>query len=137
MPNSGSTVSLASLQAQTAAPAPELKITGAVSSPLTLTQADLKKLPRKTLTVVNPHDKKSEVYEGVPLEELLRRAGVVQGEKLKGPALAMYVVAEAEDGFAWFSHWPNWTLAFWIRTYLWRIPWMAQTFRPRKGPSGL
>jgi len=90
---------LPALQAQTAAPAPELKITGAVSSPLTLTQADLKKLPRKTLTVVNPHNKKSEVYEGVPLEELLRRADVVQGEKLKGPALAMCVVAEAEDGY--------------------------------------
>ena len=90
---------LPALRAQTAAPAPELKITGAVSSSLTLTQADLKKLPRKTLSVVNPHNKKTEVYEGVPLEELLRTAGVVQGEKLKGPALAMYVVAEAQDGY--------------------------------------
>jgi DMSO/TMAO reductase YedYZ molybdopterin-dependent catalytic subunit len=90
---------LPALQAQTAAPAPELKITGAVSTPLTLTQADLKKLPRKTLSVVNPHNKKTEVYEGVPLTELLQKAGVVHGEKLKGSALATYVVAEAEDGY--------------------------------------
>jgi DMSO/TMAO reductase YedYZ molybdopterin-dependent catalytic subunit len=90
---------LPALQAQTAAPAPELKITGAVSTPLTLTHADLKKLPRKTLSVVNPHNKKTEVYEGVPLTELLQRAGVVHGEKLKGSALATYVVAEAEDGY--------------------------------------
>lgn len=51
------------------------------------------------LTVVNPHNKKTEVYEGVLLEELLRKAGVAQGEHLRGPAMASYVVAEAEDGY--------------------------------------
>jgi len=38
----------------------ELPISGAVSTPLVLTVADLKKMPRKTLSVVNPHDKKKE-----------------------------------------------------------------------------
>jgi DMSO/TMAO reductase YedYZ molybdopterin-dependent catalytic subunit len=79
--------------------AAELRITGEVSTPLTLTIADLKKMPRKTLSVVNPHDKKTEVYEGVLLEELLRRAGVAQGEKLRGAAMATYVVAEGSDGY--------------------------------------
>jgi DMSO/TMAO reductase YedYZ molybdopterin-dependent catalytic subunit len=87
------------LKAQTSAANPDLKITGTVTAPLSLTQADLKKLPRKTLSVVNPHNKKTEVYEGVPLEELLHKAGAVQGEKLKGPAMATYVVAEGEDGY--------------------------------------
>jgi DMSO/TMAO reductase YedYZ molybdopterin-dependent catalytic subunit len=85
--------------AQAPAPAAELKIVGDTSSPQIVTAADLKKMPRKTLTVVNPHNKKTEVYEGVPLEEILRRAGVPQGEQLRGPALATYVVAEAEDGY--------------------------------------
>jgi DMSO/TMAO reductase YedYZ molybdopterin-dependent catalytic subunit len=85
--------------AQTPTPAAELKIAGAVSSPLAVTAADLKKMPRTTLKVVNPHDKKTEVYEGVALEELLRRAGVPQGEQLRGPLLATYVIAEAEDGY--------------------------------------
>jgi DMSO/TMAO reductase YedYZ molybdopterin-dependent catalytic subunit len=85
--------------AQTPVPAAELKIAGAVSSPLVVTAVDLKKMPRTTLKVVNPHDKKTEVYEGVVLEELLRRAGVPQGEQLRGPLLATYVIAEAEDSY--------------------------------------
>jgi DMSO/TMAO reductase YedYZ molybdopterin-dependent catalytic subunit len=86
--------------AQTAAPhAAELKVAGAVSTPLTLTVADLKAMPRKTLTIVNPHDKKTEKYEGVALEEILHKAGVPQGEALRGPAMATYIVAEGADGY--------------------------------------
>jgi len=86
--------------AQTAARgAAELKVSGAVSSPLTLTVADLKTMPRKTLTVVHPHDKKTEKYEGVALEEILHKAGVPQGEALRGPAMATHVVAEGADGY--------------------------------------
>jgi DMSO/TMAO reductase YedYZ molybdopterin-dependent catalytic subunit len=84
---------------QTPAPAAELRISGAVSTPLVLTAADLKKMPRKTLSVLNPHDKKQENYEGVLLEEILHRAGAPQGEQLRGPAIATYVLAEAEDGY--------------------------------------
>jgi DMSO/TMAO reductase YedYZ molybdopterin-dependent catalytic subunit len=85
--------------AQTAPAAAELKIGGAVTTPLVLTLADLKNMPRKKLTVVNPHDKKTEAYEGVLLEELLRTAGVPQGENLRGPSMASYVLAEAADGY--------------------------------------
>jgi DMSO/TMAO reductase YedYZ molybdopterin-dependent catalytic subunit len=85
--------------AQAIAAVAELRIGGEVSIPLALTVADLKKMPRKTLSVVNPHDNKTETYEGVLLEELLKRAGVAQGEKLRGALMATYVVAEAEDGY--------------------------------------
>ncbi len=85
--------------AQALATTAELRISGAVSTPLVLTVLDLKKMPRRVLTVVNPHDKKTETYEGVLLEELLRRAGVPQGEQLRGPSLATYIIAEAEDGY--------------------------------------
>ena len=77
----------------------QLRIGGEVSTPLVLTEADLKKMPRKTLSVVNPHDNKTETYEGVLLEELLKRAGVAQGEKLRGALMVTYVIAEAEDGY--------------------------------------
>jgi DMSO/TMAO reductase YedYZ molybdopterin-dependent catalytic subunit len=76
----------------------ELKISGG-TSPLVLTVADLKSMPRKKLTVVNPHDKKTESYEGVLLEELLHKAGVPQGENLRGASLASYILAEAADGY--------------------------------------
>jgi len=90
------------LRGQNAAPAaaaPELKIHGSVETPLTLSAADLKKMPRKTLTVTNAHEKKTEVYEGVLVQELLRRAGAAQGGSLRGPAMASYVLAEASDGY--------------------------------------
>ena len=57
--------------AQTTTGPAELRISGAVSTPLVLTVADLKKMPRKSISVVNPHDKKKETYEGVLLEEIL------------------------------------------------------------------
>jgi DMSO/TMAO reductase YedYZ molybdopterin-dependent catalytic subunit len=87
------------VSAQTAKEAAQLKVGGAVSTPLTLTVADLKAMPRTTLHVENPHDKKSEVYEGVLLEELLRRAGAPHGEQLRGPLMTTYVVVEASDGY--------------------------------------
>jgi DMSO/TMAO reductase YedYZ molybdopterin-dependent catalytic subunit len=78
----------------------QLRVTGSADTPpLVLSAADLKKMPRQTLRVVNPHEKKTEVYEGVPLAELLYRAGVPQGESLRGAAMASYVVAEASDGY--------------------------------------
>jgi DMSO/TMAO reductase YedYZ molybdopterin-dependent catalytic subunit len=85
--------------AQTIATTAELRISGAVSTPLFLTVVDLKKMPRKTLSVVNAHDKKKETCEGVLLEELLHRAGVPQGEQLRGSSMTTYVIADAEDGY--------------------------------------
>ena len=91
----GSTAAIAQTPPATA----QLKIGGAVSTPLTLTVAELKTMPRTTLHVTNTHEKKTETYEGVLLEELLRRAGAPQGEKLRGPLMTSYVIAEAEDGY--------------------------------------
>jgi DMSO/TMAO reductase YedYZ molybdopterin-dependent catalytic subunit len=89
------------VSAQTSAPAsaPALKIGGNVTTPLEVTLADLKSMPRKTVTVSNPHDKKSETYEGVLLQTLLVKAGVPQGHDLRGPAMATYLLAEASDGY--------------------------------------
>lgn len=88
-----------SLRAQDSSAAPTLKIGGAVATPLVLTPEDLKKMPRKTLSVMNPHENKIEVYEGVLVQDVLKRAGLPQGENLRGAALATYLVFEAEDGY--------------------------------------
>lgn len=56
-------------------------------------------MPRKTLKVMNPHEKKEESYEGVLLTELLKRAGVPLGAQLRGAAMASYVQADAADGY--------------------------------------
>ena len=85
--------------AQTSPTTAQFKIGGAVSTPLTLAAADLKNMPRTTLHVTNTHEKKTETYEGVLLEELLRKAGAPLGEKLRGPLMTSYVIVEAEDGY--------------------------------------
>lgn len=77
-----------------------LRVAGNVATPLSLSESDLKALPRKALKVLNHHENKEETYEGVAVQELLRRAGVPQNEKLSGSAMATYVLAEAADGYS-------------------------------------
>ena len=76
-----------------------LRVAGNVTTPLSISASDLKALPRKTLKVLNPHENKEETYEGVAVQELLRRAGVPQNDKLRGSAMATCVLAEASDGY--------------------------------------
>jgi len=77
-----------------------LAVGGDVTTPLSLSVADLSGFPRKTVKVMNEHTGKEETYQGVPLAEILKRAGVPQGAALRGAALATYVRAEGEDGYS-------------------------------------
>ena len=76
-----------------------VKIGGAVATPFSVSLDELKKMPRKTVRVENAHAKKTEVYEGVPLDVLLQKAGVPQGEHLRGASMATYVLVEAADNY--------------------------------------
>ncbi len=85
--------------AQTEAPSPALlTISGDVSSPLQLKTGDLAKMTRETASVQEEDGTKVQ-YEGVPLREVLARAGAPLGKQLRGKALASYVVARARDGY--------------------------------------
>jgi len=64
-----------------------------------ISQSDFQKMPHQTLTVTNPHTKKQEKYEGVPLRELLDQVGVPAGEKLRGSEGRDYIVVSAKDGY--------------------------------------
>lgn len=77
--------------------AQELRVEGAVKSPLTLQATDLAKLPRASVETNN--DGIAVKYEGVWLHELLKRAGAPGGTDLRGKALASYLVASASDGY--------------------------------------
>jgi DMSO/TMAO reductase YedYZ molybdopterin-dependent catalytic subunit len=75
-----------------------LRVTGEVERPLVLSEADLQALPRKHLAVTD--EKGTPVtYDGVPVVELLRRAGAPLGKKLRGPQMKLYVVINATDGY--------------------------------------
>jgi DMSO/TMAO reductase YedYZ molybdopterin-dependent catalytic subunit len=94
-------VSLSPAQAQNAnvtGPS-EIKIDGAVTTPLVLSLADAKTMPRKTLHVTDTHNNQTQVYEGVPLDALLNKAGAPMGDKIRGPFLEAYVMVEAADGY--------------------------------------
>ncbi len=84
-------------QAPQSAP-PTLTVTGDITAPLTLKAEDLAKMPRETVSVAEQDGSKIE-YEGVPLRELLKRAGAPLGNQLRGKALASYVLAKAHDGY--------------------------------------
>lgn len=76
---------------------PTLQVTGAVKQSLSLSPDDLAKMPRASVTtMINGVET---IYQGVWLHQVLKRAGVPQGCKLRGKALATYVLAEAQDGY--------------------------------------
>jgi hypothetical protein len=80
--------------------APELKIvvTGDVPTPLTLNASDLDAMPRERVELTEPDGGKT-IYEGVALQEILKKAGIPFGREMRGKALAGYVRAEAKDGY--------------------------------------
>jgi DMSO/TMAO reductase YedYZ molybdopterin-dependent catalytic subunit len=91
----------------TAAPPPganldaaRLAVTGDLEKPQSLSLTDLGGFPRTIVKVVNEHSGKEQIYQGVLLAEILKRAGVPQGQQLRGAALSSYVRAEAADGYS-------------------------------------
>ena len=84
-------------QTAAAAPANTLVIAGDVAQALIIKPADLKAMPRTTVTVSEEGRQVS--YEGVLVGELLRRAGAPVGRDLSGKAVATYVRASAKDGY--------------------------------------
>jgi len=74
-----------------------LTVAGDVSTPLTITPAELKAMPRTTVSVA---DQGREVkYSGVLIGEILARAGAPLGRDMTGPAVSTYVLASAKDGY--------------------------------------
>jgi len=86
------------LAAQAPDTAAKLIVDGDVAAPLTLTVSDLAKMPRETADLPEPDGSKI-VYEGVPLRDILQKAGIGFGKEMRGKALAGYLLAEARDGY--------------------------------------
>jgi hypothetical protein len=78
--------------------AAKIAIEGETLKPRELTAEDLAALPRHTARVTG-HDGETVDYQGVPLVEVMKAAGLKFGQDLRGKALALYLVAEASDGY--------------------------------------
>jgi DMSO/TMAO reductase YedYZ molybdopterin-dependent catalytic subunit len=85
-------------QSTTQTTAPILVVEGAVEHRLELSAADLGSMPRAN-AMLTDHDGTKKNYEGVPLTEILKGAGVPLGDKLRGQALTLGLVIEATDGY--------------------------------------
>lgn len=81
------------------APDVKLVVTGDVPTPLTLSGSDLASMPRERVDLTGQDGEKT-TYEGVPLQEILIKAGIPFGRQMRGKALAGYVLAEAKDAYA-------------------------------------
>jgi hypothetical protein len=64
-----------------------------------LKPAELKAMPRTTITVHNEHSKADETYIGVRLADLLAKLGAPLGKELRGIALSSYLIAAGSDGY--------------------------------------
>lgn len=85
--------------AASSAGSPALTISGDIPKPLSFSLSEFQALPHKTLKVTNPHSQREEVYDGVPLIDLLKLGGVPQGENLRGAAMSTTVYVEGADGY--------------------------------------
>jgi hypothetical protein len=61
--------------------------------------ADLSALPHQEVTAFDFHEKQSHVYSGVPVHDLLEKAAVPLGEKLRGKSLRLVVIAHCSDHY--------------------------------------
>jgi hypothetical protein len=80
-------------------PSTQLTIRGLDGKSITVTPGELAAMPHKTVSVFNEHTKASEKYSGVPLADLLAKAGVPLGEKVRGKLFMTAVVAEGTDKY--------------------------------------
>ena len=85
------------VSAQTPAPA-TLTISGDIPASVTLTVDDIAKMPHETVTIPDQDGTKI-AYQGVPLREILKRAGAPSGKDLRGKTLTTYILAKAHDGY--------------------------------------
>ena len=80
-------------------PAVLIGLAGDVSQPRVFQEQDWKALKHVSVSATNEHEKKTAIYSGVTLQQLLRNAGANLGEKLRGKAMATCVVISASDGY--------------------------------------
>ena len=75
-----------------------LTVTGEVKTPLKLTLAELESMPAQTVSVKDP-DGSTASYKGVLLHAVLARAGIPEGQSLRGLAMQLCVLVKATDGY--------------------------------------
>jgi hypothetical protein len=77
---------------------PTLRVGGLAGYTIVLSATDLAAMTRDRAAVVDEKGHHA-TYEGVPLIEILRRAGIPSGKDLRGKQMTLYVIVTASDGY--------------------------------------
>jgi len=77
---------------------PIVKVEGEVTIPLNLSLADIAAMKHVEVSMKD-RDGKNYNYSGVPISDILARAGATMGKDLRGENLVKYLVAKAQDGY--------------------------------------
>ncbi|PSL45702.1 molybdopterin-dependent oxidoreductase-like protein [Chitinophaga niastensis] len=77
---------------------PFLKVSGEVTTPLTLYADDITKMQHSTV-IMKDRDGKEHSYTGVAIQDILERAGVTTGKQLRGENLTKYLMVKCADGY--------------------------------------
>jgi hypothetical protein len=109
---------------------------GVARPAMNLSLADLEAMPRVTLKG-KTHDGKEHAFEGVAVAEVLHRAGLPQGEDVRGPMLSRYVLVTAHDGYRAIFSLPELDPAFSDTRALLADRMDGQPLSPHDGPLRL
>ena len=83
----------------TTAATPTLTVQGLDGKDVVFTLEQLKQMPQQSVSVMNPHTKAKENYEGVLLTDLLAKVATPTGDKLRGEEMADYVEVMGSDRY--------------------------------------
>jgi len=75
-----------------------VQVTGEVTQPLKLYEADIAKMNKVSVNLTDK-DGKDHSYSGVPVIDILNNAGVTTGKQLHGENLTKYVLVKCADGY--------------------------------------
>ena len=113
-----------------------LRLDGLVTTPRTLTAADLAALPPREQATTDKAGKKH-VYRGVALADVLHLAGAPAGKAIHGPVLAQALLATAADGYQAVFALPEIDPDFSPQTILLATSRDGQPLPPHDGPYQL
>lgn len=114
-------------------PSAPLRLVGLNGVQHDLTAEDWAKLPRATVKA-RDHGGAIVTFEGVPAGELLKLVAAPFGPELRGQQLALYVVAEAADGYKVVYALPEFDQAFTDGVILIADRKNGEALPPKEGP---
>lgn len=113
--------------------AQSIMVTGEVAAPLELKKEDLAAF-KKVSHKVKDRDNQEHEFSGVALIDVLEKAGVTTGSKLRGENLAKYVLIQAADGYEVVYALPEIDPEFTDQVILLAIAKDGQPLKPGEGP---